>query len=178
MSSSLLFLEVVVRIFDYFWKPNSLFSKFCVNCLLMFEFVYWKRRDLKDVNGACKWICSLVALRLSEMCFWPAKPRKNLEHFEMHTFFGWPGAQVWLGHKWKNLVTNLFYFIVMMGIVASNFGMSFTSCFLDLGWSFVVLHFGGNVCNWNPNVIWPRMGLLWGFLFQLGFLRWLFIYMD
>ena len=34
--SSLFFLEVVVKIFDYFWKSNSLFFKFCVDCLLMF----------------------------------------------------------------------------------------------------------------------------------------------
>ena len=34
------FLEVVVNVFDYFWKPNSLFSKICVNCLLMYYFVY------------------------------------------------------------------------------------------------------------------------------------------
>ena len=42
VTSSLFFLEVVVKIFDYFWKSYSLFSKFCVNCLLMFYFVYCK----------------------------------------------------------------------------------------------------------------------------------------
>ena len=40
VSSSLFFLEVVVKLFDYFWKPNSLFCKFCVTCLLMYYFVY------------------------------------------------------------------------------------------------------------------------------------------
>ena len=40
VTSSLFFLDVVIKIFDYFWKSNSLFSKFCVDCLLMFYFVY------------------------------------------------------------------------------------------------------------------------------------------
>ena len=38
------------------------------------------------------------------MCFWPAKTRKNLELFEMHTCL-WPGAQIWFRHKWRKLVT-------------------------------------------------------------------------
>ena len=53
VNSSLFFLEAVVKIFDYIWKSNSLFSKFCVNCLLMFYFVYYYNCALKDVNGAC-----------------------------------------------------------------------------------------------------------------------------
>ena len=65
-----------------------------------------------------------MALRVPEMCFWPAKTRKNLELFEMHTCH-WPGAQTCFRHKWKNLVQLLFYFIVLMGIVASVVGMSF-----------------------------------------------------
>ena len=51
VSSNLFFLEVVVKLFDYFWKSNSLFSKFCDNCLLMFYFVC-NNCALKDVNGA------------------------------------------------------------------------------------------------------------------------------
>ena len=45
-----------------------------------------------------------MALRLPEMCFWPAKTRKSLELFEMHTCL-WPGAQIWFRHKWRKLVT-------------------------------------------------------------------------
>ena len=104
VSPSLFFLEVVIKIFDYFWKSNSLFSKFCVNCLLMFYFVYCNNCALKDGNGACYCTCTLVALRVPEMCFWPPKTRKNLELFEMHTCH-WPGAQIWFRHKWRKLVT-------------------------------------------------------------------------
>ena len=104
VSSSLFFVEVVLKLFDNFRKPNSLFSKFCVNCLLMFYFVYCTNCVLNDVNGACWCTFWLVALRVSHMCFWPAKTGKNLEFFEMHTCH-WPGDQIWFRHKWKKLFT-------------------------------------------------------------------------
>ena len=47
------FLEVVVKIFDSFWKSSSLFSKFCVENLLIFYFVQRNNCALKDVNEAC-----------------------------------------------------------------------------------------------------------------------------
>ena len=44
-----------------------------------------------------------------------------------------------------------FYLIVLMGIVASDMGMSFFSAvFRVLDWSFLILHFDWNVCNWIP----------------------------
>ena len=76
--SSLFFLEVVVKIFDYFWKSNSLVFKFCVNCLLMFYFVYCNNCALKNGNGSCWCNCSLVALRVPEMFFWLAKSWNSL----------------------------------------------------------------------------------------------------
>ena len=105
LSSSLLFLEVVVTVFDYFRKPNSLFSKFRVNCLLMYYFVYCNLCALKGAKGACYRTCSLVALRVPYMCFWPAKTGKNIDFFEMLTCL-WPGAQIWFRHKWRKLVTD------------------------------------------------------------------------
>ena len=57
-----------------------------------------------------------------------------------------------------NWLQLLFYFIVLIGIVGTILGMSFFSAaFQVLDWSFLVLHFDGNVCNWIPKVIWPRM---------------------
>ena len=73
----------------------------------------------------------------------------------------------------------LFYFIVLMGIVASVIGMSFfAAAFQILDWSFLVLHFYGNVCNWIPKVIWPRMDWFWGFLLKNGFFHWLHICVE
>ena len=45
-----------------------------------------------------------MALRAPQMYFWPAKTRKNIELFEVHTCL-WPGAQIWFRHKWRKLVT-------------------------------------------------------------------------
>ena len=178
VSSSLFFLELVVKLFDYFWKPNSLFSKFCVNCLLMFYFVYCNNCVLNDVNGTCWCTCSLVALRVPHMCFWPVKIRKKLYFFEMHICL-WPGAQIWFRHKWRKLVTAslLLPCIDAYGCLP-YWNEFFSAVFQVLHWSFLVLHFDGNVCIWIPKVIWPRMDWFWGFLLENGFFRWLHISMD
>ena len=168
VSSSLFFLELVVKLSDYLWKANSLFSKYCVNCLLMFYFVYCNNCVLNDVNGACWCTCSFVALRVPHMCFWPAKTRKNLYFVEMHTCL-WPGAQIWFRHKWRKLVTGSLYFIVLMGIVTVVIGIRFFSAvFHVLDWSFLLLHFDGNVCNWIPKVIWPWMDWFWVFCLEMA----------
>ena len=166
-----------MKLFDYFWKPNSVFSKFFVNCHLMFYFVYCNDCALKDANGACWCTCSRVALRVPEMCLWPANTRKNLELFEMHTCH-WPGAQKGSDINEGNWLQFLFCFILLTGMVASVIGMSFFSAvFQVLDWSFLLL-FDGNVCNWIPKVIWPRMDWFWGFLVKNGFFRWPTICMD
>ena len=66
-----------------------------------------------------------------------------------------------------NWLQLFFCFIVLIGIVTSVVGMSFFSAvFQVLDWSFLVLHFDGNVCNWIPEVIWPRMDRFWGSFVQ------------
>ena len=178
MSCSFFFLQVVLKIFDYFWKPNGLFSQFCVICLFMFCFVYCNNCVLNDVNGARWSTCSLVALRVPEMCLWPAKTRKNLEIFEMHTCH-WPGAQIWFRHKWRKLVTaSLLLFCIEWYGCLRYCNEFFSAVFQVLDWSFLVLHFDGNGCNWIPKVIWPRMDWFWGFLLGIGFSRRLHICMD
>ena len=78
-----------------------------------------------------------------------------------------------------NCLQLLFYFIVLIGIVAPVIGMSFFSAvFQVLDWIFLVLHFDGNVCNWIPEVIRSRRDQFWGFLIKNGFFRWLHICMD
>ena len=126
VTSSLFFLEVVVKIFDYFWKSDSLFSKFCVNCLLMFSFVYCNNCALKDVNRACYCTCSLVDLRVPEMCFWPAKSRKSLNFLRCIYVIDLVlkyGSDITEGN-WLQLH---FYFILLKVTVASVIGLSFFS---------------------------------------------------
>ena len=109
-----------------------------------------------------------MALRVPEMCFWPAKTRKSLNFLRCIYVIDLVlkyGSDINEGN-WLQL---LFYFIVLMGTVASVIGMSFFSAvFQVLDWSFLVLHFYGNVCNWIPKVIWPRMDWFWGFCWKMA----------
>ena len=114
-----------------------------------------------------------MAVRVPEMCFWPAETRKNLEAFEMHTCL-WTGAQICFRHEWRNLVTAFLLLLCIDGYSCLSYGNEFFSAvFHVLDWSFLVLHFDWNVCNWIPKVIWPRMNWFWGFLLENGFFRWL-----
>ena len=109
-----------------------------------------------------------MALRVPEMCFWPAKTRKNLELFEMHTCH-WPGAQIWFRHKWGKLVTaSRLLDCIDWYSCLRYWNEFFAAVFQVLDWSFLVLHFAGNVCNWIPKVIWPRMDWFWVFCGELA----------
>ena len=112
-------------------------------------------------------------LRVPEMCFWPAKARKNLELFEMHTCL-WPGAQIWFKLEWRKLDTvPLLLHCIDWHSSLRYWNEFFSAVFHVLDWKFLVLHFDGNVCNWILKVIWTRMDLFWGFLWENGFFRWL-----
>ena len=79
----------------------------------------------------------------------------------------------------ENRLQLLLYFLVFMGIVTAVIGNRFFSAvFQVLDWSFLVLHFDGNVCNWIPKLIWSRMDWFWGFLLGTGFFRRLHICID
>ena len=119
-----------------------------------------------------------MALRLPEVCFWPAKTRKSLELFEMHTCL-WPGAQIWFRHKWSKLVTASVLLHFIGGYSCLRYWNEFFSAvFFVFDWSFLVLRFDRNVCNWIPKVIWPWMDWFWGFLLETGFFRWFNMCMD
>ena len=127
--SSLFFLEVIVKIFDYFWKSNSLFSKFCVNCLLMFCFAYCNNCAVKmliePVNAYARWwpcTCLKSASGLRKL----EKTLNFLRCIHVFDLVLKYGSDINDGN-WLQL---LFYFIVLMGTVASVIGMSFLQlCF-------------------------------------------------
>ena len=95
------------------------------------------------------------------MCFWPAKTRKKLNFFEMHTSLG-SGGQKLLRHIWSKLNTASFHFRCVGEksciVCWSEF---FSSLFQVLSWTFFVLYFYKKVCNWFAKVIWPRMDCFW-----------------
>ena len=119
----------MVNVFDYFWKLNSLFSKFCVNCLLMYYFVYCN-------NCAFKLFMELVK---APSRWWPCACLKCVSGLRrldktlnflscIHIIDLVPkyGSDINEGN-WLQL---LFYLIVLVGIVVSVIGMSFLQlCF-------------------------------------------------
>ena len=113
----------------------------------------------------------MVALRVPEMCFWPAKIKKSLNFLRcihvLDLVLNY-GSDI----NERNWLHLLFCFFVLLGIVASVIGMSFFSAvFLVLNWSFLVMHFYGNVCNWIPKAIWPRMDWFLGFFVRKWLLK-------
>ena len=136
MSSSLLYLEVVVKLFDYFRKPKRLFSKFCVNCLLMYYFVCSINSALKDVSGAVNayarwWPCACLKCGSGL-----GRLEKKLGFLRCIHVFDCVlkyGSDINEGN-WLQL---LFYFLVLVGIVASVIGISFfLSCVPGFRWKF------------------------------------------
>ena len=79
------------------------------------------------------------------------------------------------GRNWLQLLLHFFVLRVKMPPLLERV---FYVLFQVLDWSFLVLHFDGNVRHWIPKVIWPRVGWFWGFLFENGFFGLLHIFVD
>ena len=78
-----------------------------------------------------------------------------------------------------NWLQLLFYFFVLVCIVASVIGTTFFSGVFQISdWTFLVLHFDGNVCNWIPKVIRHRLGHFWRFLSDYASFCRLHIFVD
>ena len=162
-SSSLFFLEVVVNVFDYFWKPNSLFSSFVLTvfwCSTSYTvlIVLWKML-MQPVNAPARWLpCARLKCISS-----PRILEKTLNFLICIHVFDLVlkyGSDINEGN-WLQLP---FYFIVLMGIVTAVIGIRFFSAvFHVLDWSFLLLYFDGNVCNWIPKVNLTTNGLILGF---------------
>ena len=107
-----------------------------------------------------------MALCVPEMCFWLAKTKKSLGFLEMHSCL-WPGAQKWFRHKWRKLVTaSLLLHCIDCYSCLRFWNVFFLSCVSGFRLKFLVLYFDGNVCNWIPGAIRPRMDRFWSFFVQ------------
>ena len=93
----------------------------------MFYFVSCNECALKDVNRACYCTCPLVALRVPDLCFWPARTSKSL-NFLRCIYVNELVLKNSSNRNEGNWLQLPFYFIVLMGIVACVFGLSFFSC--------------------------------------------------
>ena len=145
--------------------PSFELTVFWCNTSFTVTFVLWKML-MESVNAPARWSpCACLkcvsGLRRLE------KTVNFLRCIHVFDLVLKYGSDINEGN-WLQL---LFYFIVLMGIVASVIGISFLAVFQVFYWSFLVLHFDGNVCNWIPKAIWPRMDWSWGFLLENDFFR-------
>ena len=102
-----------------------------------------------------------MALRLPDMCFWPAKTGKKLELFGKHTCH-WLGAQTWFRHNWKGLDTASLLLLSSILFSCLRYWIQFFSAVFRVSDRiFLVLHIDGKVFNWIPEVMWPRMYCFW-----------------
>ena len=111
-----------------------------------------------------------MAVRVPEMCFWPAKIRKNLEAFEMHTCL-WRGAQICFTHKWRNLVTAFLLLHCIEGYSCLHYGNQFFSAVfqvLNLKFSRIALWLKRLQLDSTSDL--TTNGLILGFFVQ----KWLF----
>ena len=177
-SSGLALPKVLMKcLFDYFWKPISPFSKFCVNCLLRLYFVYCNICVLNVVHRACYCTCSLMAVRVPEKCFWPAQTKKNLFFLRcLHVF------DLVLKYcsdlnegNWLQL---LFHFFVLMGIFALVIGLSFFNCVLGFRLKFSRIAVSGKCLQLESKTVLTMIGFFWSFLLKYAPFRRLHVCMD
>ena len=153
--------------------PSFVFTVFWCSTSYTVIIVFWMML-MKLVDAPARWWPCACLTYVSGL----RRLERNFIFFEMNTYL-WPGAQIWFRHKWRKLVTAslLLHCIDWYGCL--RYWNEFCSAvFRVLDWIFLVLHFDGNVFNWIPKVIWPRMDWFWGFLLGNGFFRRLHICMD
>ena len=141
------------------------FPSFSVYCLLMFCFVCCIICDLNHVNGACYCIASLAARHVPQVCFWPAKNGRNLISLRCIHVLDLLLLKFCSDINEEISIQVLFHFTVLVNIVASFIGTSYFHLWVGF-WVEVFSYctFNGNVCNWLPKLIWPRMHCFWSFL--------------
>ena len=153
-SSSLALPKIVMKcVFDFFRKPISPVSKFCVNCLRASTsytviIVFWMML-MQLVNATARW--------------WPCACLNcvsGLRRLE-ETWFFWDFFDLLLNilfrHNSRKLATAslLLHYCIDGCSCLGYWNEFFSSMFKVLGWNFLALQCHRNVCNWNPKLIWP-----------------------
>ena len=108
---------------------------------------------------------------MPEMCFWPAKTRKSLNFLRCIYVIDLVleyGSDITEGN-WLQL---LFYFIVLMGIVASVIGMCFfSSCVSGFRLKFFRIALLRKRLQLDSKIDLTTNGFIWSFLLENGFFR-------
>ena len=165
-ASSLALPKVVMKyVFDFFRKPISPFSKFWAYCLWASTsytviIVFWMMLMQPVIAPVCWWPCACLK------CVSGPRRLEKLDFFEMYTCL-WPGAQLLFRHKWRKVTTTSLLLHFIDGYSCLGYWNEFlSSMFQVLDRTLLALQCHGNVCNWNPKLIWPRLRYFWKFLLE------------
>ena len=108
-----------------------------------------------------------MTLRVPETCFWPAKTRKKLNFLRCIHVFDLV-LKYCSNINEGNWLQLRFLLPCIDGFSCLGYWNEFfSSVFRVLDWSFPVLHFSGNVCNWIPKLICPQMDWFWFFCWYM-----------
>ena len=119
----------------------------------------------------------MLALPRREMCFWPAKTTKYLTFSRGIHLLDTVRKSCY--DTWKKWIQLPFIFVLLVKIVDSVIALKFfSSVFQVSGWGFRALQCHGNVCNWNPNLIWTWLRHFWSFSLEYASLCQIYIWMD
>ena len=112
------------------------------------------------------------------MCFWPAKTRRNLEIFEMHTCH-WHGAQIRFRHEWRKLFTSsLLFHCIDRHNCFQYWNEFFVSCVSGFRLKFFRIALRRKRLQLDSKSDLTTNWLILGFLLANGFFRWLHICID
>ena len=99
----------------------------------------------------------MVALRVFETCFWPAKTKQK-----PRTFWDAYMSLTWISdivrYKWRSMATAPLLLHFNDEYRCLGCLNEFFLVFRVWGWSFLVLLFYGNFGKWILKLIWPRLG--------------------
>ena len=99
--------------------------------------------------------------------FLASEDKKQLEIPEAHSCL-WPGAELFFRHNWINLATASLLLHCILLYSCLGYWTENVSCVFQVSiWIFLVIRCHGNVWNWNPNVIWPRLVFLGVFCWNM-----------
>ena len=122
---------------------------------------------LKVSDGPPFWICSLLALLVLEMYFWPWNTGMKLIFFEMYTSLE-PGAQMLFRHEWRKLETLLFFSLYWWTQTHSHKKWVFFTLGSSFGSNFSRFELFRNSLRFDSDIRLNRNGLIVNFFVEIS----------
>ena len=153
--------------------PSFVLTVFWCSTSYTVFIVFWMML-MEPVDAPARWW--LCACLKSVSGLW--RLDKTLNFRDAYVSLTWSSNMVQTQMKetgYNFSLTSLYWWVELPPLLEWVF---FSAVFRVLDWSFLVLPFDGNVCNWIPKVTWPRKVWFLSFLLGNGFFRRLHICVE